>query len=72
MDDKFKEMLKKNPSVDEDALKETIRIVNELKDAGVISESMYNLSSPYSSILYKSDSCDEDDPRTVSLSTALE
>jgi hypothetical protein len=51
----IKKMLEANPSVDSKALVEVLKAIKELKQAGVVGSSSYDLALPFSKRVIQSD-----------------
>lgn len=51
----IKKMLEANPSVDPKTLMEVLKIIKELKQAGLVGSSGYNLALPFSKRVVQSD-----------------
>jgi len=51
----IKKMLEANPSVDSKTLVEVLKIIKELKQAGLVGSSGYNLALPFSKRVVQSD-----------------
>ena len=51
----IKKMLEANPSVDSKTLVEVLKTIKELKQAGVVGSSGYNLALPFSKRVVQSD-----------------
>ena len=51
----IKKMLEANPSVDSKTLVEVLKMIKELKQAGVVGSSGYNLALPFSKRVVQSD-----------------
>jgi hypothetical protein len=56
----IKKMLEANPSVDSKKLVEVLKIIKELRQAGVVGSSGYNLALPFSKRVVQSDETRQD------------